>query len=108
MADAKVTVAPAPVPAGPDIDNTTETTGVGTVYRQRVSVAGVGGNNQLAVDASGRIAVTGTFFQTTQPVSGSVLLTGEANEALQALRWVAGRRTLNPRVDRLRRMGLHA
>lgn len=56
MADDFVQVAPDST--GKKIDNTTETTGAGSVERQRVSVAAAGSNNQLAIDASGNIGVS--------------------------------------------------
>jgi len=55
MPDAEVQLQPDST--GKQIDNTTETTGAGTVYRQRISVAAVGSNNQLAIDASGNLTV---------------------------------------------------
>ena len=56
MADDYVQVAPDST--GKKIDNTTETTGAGTVERQRVSVAAAGSNNQLAIDANGALSVS--------------------------------------------------
>lgn len=71
----------APDGAGKKVDTTAETDSAGAVERQRVSVAGIGSNNTLAIDAAGKIGVnnfpatqpvSGTFWQATQPVSGTV------------------------------------
>jgi hypothetical protein len=57
----------APDGTGKKIDATSETTAAGTVDRQRVSIAGTGGNNVLQPDATGKIGVNN--FPATQPVS---------------------------------------
>lgn len=60
----------APDSTGKKVDTTAETDSAGAVERQRVSVAGIGSNNTLAIDAAGKIGVNN--FPATQPVSGAV------------------------------------
>src|SRR5665213_611508 len=68
MADSEVQLQPDST--GKKIDNTTETTGAGAVFRQRISLAAAGSNNQLAIDGSGNIGVNN--FPASQPVSGTL------------------------------------
>jgi len=69
MADAEVQLQPDST--GKSIDNTTVTTGAGTVYRQRVSIGDPSANNSLGINASGQLAISN--FPATQPVSVATL-----------------------------------
>jgi hypothetical protein len=69
MPDAEVQLQPDST--GKQIDNTTVTTGAGTVYRQRISIADASAANNAGVTAAGALKTDASAV--TQPVSAASL-----------------------------------
>lgn len=77
MADAKLSVLDS-VGVTQQLDNESVTTGAGSgLYRQRVAAPETDALlTSIESTLTGGIPVTGTFFQTTQPISGTVSISG--------------------------------
>ena len=90
-----------PLPTGAALDSSLTTIAADIAAQARLV-------DTQPVSIAAPVAVTGAFFQVTQPIAGSVTLSGDALQALITLRSAAGAAALHSKSDKLRRMGLHA
>ena len=93
-----------PLPAGAALDSSLATIAADIALQAKLTDT----QPVLVSNFPATQAVAGTFFQATQPVSGAVVLTGEALEAMRTQRQRLGYAVLHPRSGLLTRKHLHA